>query len=401
MKTTPSSAPAPPSDTSRGHPTDGARSPVREEELRESRDARLAVRLALAATVEPEDRTMTPRLRGLDPFTAWELVRTDAGGKFTRAAARLKALRLGPLVERTQQLGARLVIPGDDEWPAGVDDLDSPPYCLWVAGNVSLAQACERSISIVGARAATPYGTQVAGEFAHGLAERGFTVVSGGAHGIDTAGHRGALAAGGVTVAAMACGIDIAYPVANTRLLQQIERSGVIVTELPPGSAPQKQRFLSRNRLIAAMTPGTLVVEAGLRSGSRSTATAAGRLGRLLAAVPGPVTSPASAGPHQLIRDCGATLVTDVDECAELFGAIGDDLGPVKRAEPTVTDRLDEPDKRLLDAMPVMRGTTVAKLAISAGLTAREVTRGLAALHAAGLVERIESGWRRSTADPA
>ncbi|WP_446664044.1 DNA-processing protein DprA [Flexivirga sp. B27] len=369
---------------------------VREDELRETRDARLAVRLALAATVEPEDKRMTPLLRGLDPFAAWELVRTDADGKFARAAARVKALRLDALVTRTQELGARVVIPGDAEWPSGVDDLASPPYCLWVLGAASLSQACERSVSMVGARAATPYGTQVASELAYGLSERGFTVVSGGAHGIDTASHRGALAAAGCTIAAMACGIDIAYPLANVGLLRQIEDSGVIVTELPPGSAPQKQRFLSRNRLIAAMSPGTVVVEAGLRSGSRSTATAASRLGRLLAAVPGPVTSPASAGPHQLIRDCGAALVTDVDECADLFGAIGGDLGPVKRAETTAVDRLDEPDKRLLDAMPVMRGTTVAKLAVSACLTPREVTRGLAALHAAGLVERVESGWRRT-----
>lgn len=378
-----------------------AMSAARQAELCESREGRLAVRLALAATVEPADRTMTPLLRGLDPFTAWAMVRSDADGKFTRAAARVQALRLEDVVARTQELGARIVIPGDEEWPCGVDDLESPPYCLWVVGTGSLRQACERSVSMVGARAATPYGTQVAGEMAYGLAGRGFTIVSGAAHGIDTASHRGALAAGGRTVAAMACGIDIAYPVANTGLLQQIERSGLIVTELPPGSAPQKQRFLSRNRLIAAMTPGTVVVEAGLRSGSRSTATAASRLSRLLAAVPGPVTSPASAGPHQLIRDCGATLVTDVDDCAELFGAIGADLGAVKRAETTVTDRLDEPDKRLLDAMPVVRGTTVAKLAVSAGLTGREVTRGLAALHAAGFVERIESGWRRAQEGPA
>ncbi|RNI24324.1 DNA-processing protein DprA [Flexivirga caeni] len=366
-----------------------------------SRDAQLAVRLALAATVEPEDRTMLPRLRGLDPFTAWQLVRTDAGGKFTRAAARARALRIDAIVERTAEVGARLVIPGDAEWPSGLDDLEHPPFCLWVSGSATLSDACTRSVSMVGARAATAYGTQVSGELAYGLSRRGFTIVSGGAHGIDTASHRGALAAGGCTIAAMACGVDIAYPVANTGLLQQIEQNGLVVTELPPGSAPQKQRFLSRNRLIAALTPGTIVVEAGLRSGSRSTATAAARLGRLLAAVPGPVTSPASAGPHQLIRDCGAALVTDVDECAELLGVIGQDLAEPKRAQPTAFDALDEPDRRLLDAMPVVRGTSADRLAVSAGLTAREVTRGLAALHSAGLAERIESGWRRTREVPA
>lgn len=371
------------------------------EALRASRDARLAVRLALAATVEPEDKTMMPRLRGVDPFTAWEMVRSDDGGKFGRAVARAKLLRVDALVARTEAIGARIVIPGDAEWPCGLDDLEHPPYCLWVTGSATLAEACERSISIVGARAATPYGAQVAGELAHGLSRRGFTVVSGAAHGIDTASHRGALAAGGCTIAALACGIDIAYPAANAGLLQQIDAAGAVITELPPGSAPQKQRFLSRNRLIAALTPGTLVVEAGLRSGSRSTATAASRLGRLLAAVPGPVTSPASAGPHQLIRDCGATLVTDVDDCAELFGTIGADLAEPKREAPTLFDALAEPDRRLLDAMPVMRGTTAERLAVSAGLTPREVARGLAALHAAGLAERIESGWRRTQDVPA
>ncbi|MBB2892405.1 DNA-processing protein DprA [Flexivirga oryzae] len=364
--------------------------------LRGSRDAQLAVRIALAATVEPEDRTMLPRLRGLDPFTAWDLVRSNEGGAFGRAVARAEQLRVDGIVARTEEVGARIVIPGDAEWPCGLNDLEHPPFCLWIAGQATLGESCERSISMVGARAATPYGTQVAGELAYGLSSRGFTVVSGGAHGIDTASHRGALAAGGRTFAAMACGIDIAYPAANAGLLRQIEQAGAVVTELPPGFAPQKQRFLSRNRLIAALTPGTLVVEAGLRSGSRSTATAASRIGRLLAAVPGPVTSPASAGPHQLIRDCGATLVTDVDDCAELFGAIGADLAEPKRAAPTLFDALEESDRRLLDAMPVVRGTTAEKLAISAGLSAREVTRGLAALHAARLVERIESGWRRT-----
>lgn len=369
-------------------------------DLRVRREAQLAVRIALAATVEPEDKSMSSLLRGLDPFAAWEMVRTNAGGKFGRAAPRVKQLRVDAIVQRTVEAGARFVIPGDAEWPSGLDDLANPPFCLWVAGVGSLAEQLTRSVSMVGARAATPYGTQVAGEFAYGLAGRGFTVVSGGAHGIDTASHRGSLAAGGCTVAAMACGIDIAYPIANTDLLHEIEQVGMIVTELPPGSAPQKQRFLSRNRVIAAMTPGTIVVEAGLRSGSRSTATAATRLGRLLAAVPGPVTSPASAGPHQLIRDCGATLVTDVDECAELFGSIGADLAEPKREAPTVYDSLAEPDRRLLDAMPVVRGTTVERLAVSAGLTPREVTRGLAGLHAAELVERIESGWRRAPRSP-
>ncbi|WP_265444213.1 DNA-processing protein DprA [Flexivirga meconopsidis] len=365
-------------------------------QLEATRDAQLAVRVALAATVEPEDKALMPLLQGHDPFTAWELVRTNPEGRFDRCVARVERLRLDDIVARTAALGARIVIPGDDEWPCGVDDLERPPFCLWVTGPARLDAVCRRSVSIVGARAATAYGTQVAGELAFGLANRGFAVVSGGAHGIDTASHRGALAADGTTIAAMACGIDIAYPAANSAPLAEIARSGAIVTELPPGSAPQKQRFLSRNRLIAALTPGTVVVEAGLRSGSRATASAARRLHRVLAAVPGPVTSPASAGTHQLIREGGAVLVTDVDECADLLGSIGDDLAPVKREQPSVADTLGDVESRLLDALPVVRGTGVDRLAVSAGLAPREVMRALAVLLGAGLAERVDSGWRRT-----
>lgn len=366
------------------------------EALHGTRQAQLAVRLALSCTVEPQDRTLAPLLRGLDPFQAWELVRTNAGGRFERCVGRVRELRLDALMDRTDKIGARVTIPGDPGWPTALNDLTNPPYCLWVTGSLDLATDCTRSLSLVGARAATPYGVHVAGDLAYGMAQHGFAVVSGAAFGIDTAGHRGALAADGRTIAVMACGIDIAYPKANAGLLDEIAAHGAVISELPPGCAPHKQRFLSRNRLIAALSPGTVVVEAGLRSGSRSTAAAARDLGRLVAAVPGPVTSAASAGTHQLIRDGDATLISDVAECVDLFGAIGDDLAPVKRGRDTLLDRLDEAGLRTLDATPLRRAATVEHIAVTAGLAPREVLRSLAALHAEDLVERCGDTWRHA-----
>ncbi|WP_170226446.1 DNA-processing protein DprA [Rudaeicoccus suwonensis] len=365
-------------------------------DLARDRDAQLAVRLALANTVEAADKQLMPILRGVDVFTAWEMVRTNWQGKFDRCQARLGTLELDAIVATTARLGARVVLPCDDEWPTSLDDLRDPPFCLWLRGRGHLDELVQgRSLSMVGSRAATAYGTHVAADIAMNLAGSGFTVVSGGAFGIDAASHRGALAAGGRTIAAMAGGIDRLYPVANTELLEQVMVDGVLITEQPPGWSPQRQRFLSRNRLIAALTAGTLVVEANLRSGSLSTAREADDIGRVVGAVPGPVTSPASAGTNKLIRDNKAVLVGDAEECADLFGAIGDDCAPDKRAAPTLFDTLPTEQQRLLNAMPVVRGTSVERLAASAGMTGREVLRALAVLGADGLVERAGPGWRR------
>jgi len=174
-------------------------------------------------------------------------------------------------------------------------------------------------VAIVGARAATAYGTHVCTEIAGALAASGWTVVSGAAYGIDAAAHRAALAAGGTTIAVLACGPDVAYPRAHADLLDAIAAQGAVISEWPPGTAPGRWRFLLRNRVVAALAGGTVVIEAGARSGTISTARHAERLGRPLMAVPGPVTSPASAGCHQLIRDCSAVCVTSAaDVIAEI-----------------------------------------------------------------------------------
>jgi DNA processing protein len=252
-------------------------------------------------------------------------------------------------------------------------------------------------VSMVGSRAATGYGTHVAGEIAADLAEQGWVIVSGGAYGIDAAAHRGALAAGAATVAVLACGADVAYPRAHRSLYDQIVDTGLVVSEHPPGAAPQRARFLVRNRLIAALSAGTVVVEAAPRSGARSTARHAGELFRQVMAVPGPVTSTLSAGCHQLLRDRPDTvLVTKVDEVVEQVGAMGEFAervsGPVRRR-----DLLGPAVSRVLDAVPVVKRAPVARIATTAGMRADAVGAALAALAANGLVEQVEGEWAMTT----
>ena len=243
-----------------------------------------------------------------------------------RSTTYLKRLPDDPLtavrqaMDVSQQCRAHVVIPGDEIWPDALNDLQTRcPWVMWMRGVPSPQNVKPKySVAMVGARAATNYGTTVAYEIAADLAADGVVVVSGGAFGIDTAAHRGALAAQGLTIAVLANGIDQVYPVGNTSLLHAVMGTGVVMTELPPGMHPTRQGFLARNRLIAALGGATVVVEAAARSGSASTVTRALELGRDVMAVPGPVTSMMSVGTHELIRD-GATLVTSADDVRELL----------------------------------------------------------------------------------
>ena len=349
-------------------------------------------RLAWARLVEPGDAAPARRiaevgaeaaLHGVDPATTLG----------QQLAVRLPDLDVERDLEIAETLGARLVVPGDDEWPAGLDALANPPFCLWVRGPVHLAETCERSIAVVGARAASGYGLHQAREIAAGLAERSWTVVSGAAYGIDGAAHEGALAVDAPTVAVVAGGVDRPYPAGHAGLLARIVDSGAVVSEVPPGSAPTRWRFLSRNRLIATMSRGTVVVEAGLRSGSRNTAKTAADHHRVVCAVPGPVTSAVSAGCHLLIRE-GALLVTDAGEVAESVGPIGELAAP-KRGAARPGDDLDPVHRALLGALRVQTASTVDDLTKQCGLSAREVMGALGVLELNDLVAHGEDGYVR------
>lgn len=350
-----------------------------------------------ARIAEPGDRRLQALDVWADPLAALDVVLSGSTPEHDRFRVRAGDVDLEQDQHIADRLGLRILTAGDAQWPRGVDDLKQPPLCLWVRGNADLAQVLRRSVAVVGSRASTSYGRHVAGELGIALAERGFTVVSGAALGIDTAAHDGVLVAGGTTVAVLAGGADRAYPASNAPLLARIAETGAVVSEMPPGSAPTKPRFLSRNRLIAAMTPGTVVVEAGWRSGALSTARAAERVLRPVGAVPGPVTSALSAGTNEAIRSGLAVCVTDADEVAELVGRLGDDLAPPRTTLPLLTDDLDDDEQRVLSALPVRRAASVDNLCRTAGLSIREVSRVLGKLALLALAEQgPDGGWRRA-----
>ncbi len=353
-------------------------------------------RIALNKVSEPMDIRIASLVDELGVMGAWRQVCSGQGKDQERFAARIADLDLDRTLHVAERLSIRVLIPGDPEWPSGLDELLLPPLCIWVRGPADLAASVVRSASVVGARLATSYGEGVAREISYDLAARGFCIVSGGAYGIDAAAHRGALAGDGVTIAAMAGGVDRLYPAGNRDLLEEILRTGVVLSESPPGSSPQRHRFLARNRLIAALTPGTIVVEAGIRSGSLNTARNAEMLNRIVAAVPGPVTSTSSVGTNELIRSGIASLVTDAAECAELLGSLGTDLAPQVHSAATATDELPDVPRRVFDALPIRRSSTVDQLTRSAGLSVGDVLGGLGALELRGLAARADDGWRRA-----
>ncbi|MFD7975919.1 DNA-processing protein DprA [Streptomyces sp. NPDC059071] len=296
-------------------------------------------------------------------------------------------------LDHATRLGARFLIPGDTEWPTQLDDLgDTRPIGLWVRGPADLRTWALRSVAVVGARACTPYGAHTAATLAVGLAERGWVVVSGAAFGIDGAAHRGALGSGGATVAVLACGVDVPYPRGHAALIRRITEQGLVIGELPPGGHPTRSRFILRNRVIAALTRGTVVVEAEYRSGSLVTARAAADLGRHTMGVPGPVTSGLSAGVHELLRG-DATLVTDAAEIIELVGDLGQ-FAPPRHGPVLPRDLLDPDTTRILEALPGHHPAPLADIAARAAADPDHTLAKLYELHSLGFVERQHDDWR-------
>jgi DNA processing protein len=368
--------------------------PLRSSLLTQDRFARAA----WSRVAEPGDGLAHRLIRTYGPVVALAMAASGAEQGLDRFLPRLEVLDVDRDLEIGARFGARVLCPGDPEWPTGLDDLTAAPYCLWVRGPVDLAVSCERSAAVVGARSATVYGQMMARQIAAGLGERRFTIISGAAFGIDAAAHQGALAAGAITIAVLACGVERPYPWSHAAMIARIAQEGAVVSEVAPGTAPTKVRFLQRNRMIATMGRGTVVVEAGLRSGSLNTARTAAEHGRMVAAVPGPVTSMMSAGCHEAIR-CGmAQLVTDAAQAAELLGDYGTDLAPIRRGPSFPGDELDEHAAAVLSALPVGRGVPVARLAVSCGQSVAEVRSVLDVLARGALAERHGEAWRKGPA---
>jgi DNA protecting protein DprA len=239
--------------------------------------------------------------------------------KYEKLISSLRRINGDQVLAEIDKHQARLITPIDDDWPNQLNDLAAPPIALIVKGNVSALN--QKSLAIVGTRNPTSYGARIAGDFAAGFADREWAIVSGGAYGIDSFAHKGALIAEGVTVAVIASGIDINYPAGNTRLFAEICETGAMVTEFMPGQRALPHRFLTRNRLIASLSKATLVVEAAFRSGSLRTARDAAEMFRPVMAIPGPINSPTSEGCHRLIGERAAEIVTSVADAVEFVGA--------------------------------------------------------------------------------
>lgn len=361
-------------------------------------------RLALSQTREPGDLWMS---KAVAEVGAVELCDHLRSGRRRSGIAAKVALRLAEVdaerdLDRGRRVGLRYVVPGDPEWPDQVDDLilaedltnrtGGPPLGLWVRGPLRL-DSLGRSVAIVGSRSATTYGADVAAQIGAECAAQGWTVVSGGAVGIDVAAHRGALAGGGPTVAVLACGADRAYPLEHQRLIDHLAEEGLVVSETVPGGAPHKGRFLTRNRLIAALTRGTVVVEAATRSGALNSATWATRINRPLMGVPGPVTSATSEGVHELVRSGQATLVTSGPDVLEVVGGMGEHTVRPPRGAERPHDRLTATQRQVLEAVPARSPAVAGSIARVTGLGLDPTLETLHELLAGGLVRTAGHGW--------
>ncbi|MDQ5972897.1 MAG: DNA-protecting protein DprA [Actinomycetota bacterium] len=360
--------------------------------------------IRLAHGVEPGDARIGRLVAESGAVAALARLRDTGRGSVHLDGIRARLASAGPddPDARATEVGAAIVTRLDRDWPSQLDDLGhQAPFALWVSGAASLRLLALRSVAVVGARACTAYGEEVARSWSAELGGERWSVLSGGAYGIDAAAHRGALAAGGTTICVLAGGVDMPYPRAHDALIARIADEGLVVSESPPGESVRRQRFLSRNRLIAALSRATLVVEAAARSGTIATARAAAAMNRPVLAVPGPVTSPASAGCHRMIRDGDALLVESPGDVLDLLDLshASHSHGPVA-PDPRPRDGLAARERTVLDAVP-SRGTVTAEaLAAAAAVPIQEAWAALGVLEAGGWVLADAEGWRLARLTP-
>lgn len=291
-------------------------------------------------------------------------------------------------LELWTRLGGQIITPDSSDWPETLGDLGfGRPHVLWLRGNRSALTSLVSAVSVVGSRNISSYGQHVAQELADHLVRGGYSVVSGGAYGIDAEAHRGALAAEGVTIAVMAGGGDRLYPVGNTALLNEVMQRGCVLAELPPGNSPTRWRFLQRNRLIAALGEVTVIVEMAIRSGAKNTMNHARQIGRDVYAVPGSIVSQTARGCNIAIAEGGAKIVTGFDELLREIAGFGPDFG--EQAE------LNALQQRVLDSLTTMP-VSPTRLSIKAGTSQAETIAALGQLAALGLANSRPTGWRRT-----
>lgn len=365
-------------------------------------------RAVWSVLAEPGDGVAGALVLAHGATRALEIALAASGGSVEAAEAGMSAddlmagrRRWGPRrdgvaapLELARRAGVALLTPEHAHWPVRAQDLGPfGPVCLWLRGSADIVSTTAPAVALVGARASTAYGEQVAAEFAGDAADSGVSVVSGGAYGIDGAAHVGALRAEGPTIALLAGGVEKAYPAGHRDLIDRIARAGAVLSEVPCGTAPTKWRFLARNRLIAALSDATVVVEAAWRSGALNTAHHAQSLGRPLGVVPGPVTSPASSGCHRLLRESDAVCVTTPLEVRQLLGLTDAGLadGTLFDAGPFTGEHT-----RVLDALSTRSPRTTDDVARRGGFSVADAAAVLGMLELDGAVSRRPGGWVRA-----
>jgi DNA processing protein len=360
-------------------------------------DRRALLVLAYLEGITPRELHQLAARTGTAAGCLAAVARGKVGSARDRAlAAELDVEAVHAAVERC---GARHVAPGDPEYPEGLLALPDPPASLFVRGG-SLAP-WPPAVAVVGARSCTPYGREVAELLGRGLAMEGVMVVSGAARGIDAAAHRGALAVGGPTTAVLGSGIDVDYPRSHRRLIQRIAEAGAVVSEYPPGVLPRPYRFPARNRIVAALARGVVVVEGAPGSGSLITAEFAGDLGGDVMAVPGGVTGPLSAAPNALIRD-GAALVRNAADVLDTLRlrkgaatAPDEAAGGAQSSCPLGAAGLGAEEHAVLTHLSGFPAT-LDEVAAAAEVPPTSALRALAALELGGLVEASGGRYRRT-----
>lgn len=345
--------------------------------------------------VEPGDRIAGELINQLGAVDALEVfinrksLGEEIDAAFERWAPRYKPNLVDEKISAAKTYDLKLLLPSDSQWPSSLRDLGShAPMLLWYRGNIEVFAKLNRAVGVVGSRNATHYGQRVTSDLSAMLVEEGAAVISGGALGIDSVAHRTTLNLGGTTVAFMAGAIDSPYPSGNLRLFDEIAHKGLLLSEMTPCSRPTRWRFLQRNRLISALSNALVVTEAGWRSGSINTVSHAGELNRPVFAVPGPISSPASAGCNRLIRDQRASLLLDLSELPSELGW--------RNLNNTEKGSLGSLELRTIDVLTT-REQSLESLLVASGLSVGELRVALGSLKLLGRVNLgPNGGWKKS-----
>ena len=350
----------------------------------------------LAHLCEPADEIVNQALAHHKPVAVIEMLLAGRIKPLSRPRihAAFADFQLEKELASAEAIGARFITRGETGWPQQLECLaEESPWVLWTLGSADFRILSLKSVAVVGARACSPYGRTIATGWSADLSENGLTIVSGGAIGIDISAHQGALQVGAPTLCVLAGGVQSRYPISNEQVFARIMDCGAIISESPPAQEPRRQRFLTRNRIIAALTLGTLVIEASTRSGTESTATRANQMGRTVMGVPGSVHSPESEGVHKLISQGAALFVASPLDVLRVMKLEPEET--LARQETSDWRSLTQRELDVWEALPQRGGCVPADLIHTANYSLPEIMASLTELEIKEMARSDGFLWRR------